>query len=281
MISKKASAATESNHPVAPPDKTRALAELRAAMKRFCGLLVQGDDLNVHSVGQWSASDVAAHVATTLELNVELASGLGSPVSTVDEVPAWSQAALETVLDRTPQALVERIQGAVRELTSTVSSRDGNPHIPWHTGLLVPISTLPALMVGEAMLHGYDIARAHGHGHRWHIPTEWTETILRGVLQGIPPYFLPERSAGLHSRFEIRLRGTHTRALFIIADGQLQIAEPNGARADCYISGEPTALLLLLYGRTGQLRPTLTGHVVAWGRRPWLALRFPQLFRSP
>jgi uncharacterized protein (TIGR03083 family) len=279
MVSKKACTATESNHPVASPDKTRALAELPAAMERFCGLLLRGDDLNVHSIGQWSASDVAAHVATTLELNVELACGMGSPVATLEDVPAWTQAALEKVVDRTPQALVERIRGAVSELTMTVRSRDGNPLIPWHTGLLVPISTVPALMVGEAMIHGYDIARAHGR--RWHIPTGWAETILRGVLQGIPPYFLPQRSAGLHARFEIRLRGTQTRALFSIADGELQIAEPNGARADCYISGEPTALLLLLYGRTGPLRPTLTGQVVAWGRKPWLAVRFPGLFHNP
>jgi uncharacterized protein (TIGR03083 family) len=279
MIGKKACTATESHHPVASPDKTRALAELPAAMEQFCGLLLQGDDLDVQSIGQWSAPDVAAHVATTLELNVELACGAGSPVSTLEDVPKWSQSALDKVVDRTPQALVERIRGAVSELTKAVSSRDGNPRVAWHTGLLVPISTLPALMVGEAMIHGYDIARAHGR--QWHIPTEWAETILRGLIQGIPPYFRPERSAGLHARFEIRLRGTQTRALFSIADGQLQITEPSSARADCYISGEPTALLLLLYGRTGPLRPALTGHVVAWGRRPWLALRFPQMFRSP
>ena len=279
MISKKACTATASNHAAAPPDKTRALAELPAAMDQFCDLLLHGDDLNVRSIGQWSASDVAAHVATTLELNVKLACGTGSPMTTVEAVPAWSQAALEKVVDRTPQALVDRIQGAVRELTKTVSGSDGNPRVPWHTGLLVPVSTLPALMVGEAMIHGYDIARAHGH--RWHIPTEWAETILRGMLQAISLYFLPERSAGLRARFEIRLRGTQTRALLSIADGQLQVTEPNGARADCYISGEPNGLLLLMYGRTGQLRPTLTGRALTWGRRPWLALRFTHIFRSP
>jgi uncharacterized protein (TIGR03083 family) len=279
MISNKACTPTESNHPVAPPDKTRALAELHAAMEQFCGLLLQGDDLNVHSIGQWSASDVAAHVATTLEINVEVAGGLGSPADTLKDIPTWSQSALETVVDRTPQALVERIRAAVCELTNAVSSRDGNPRIPWHTGLLVPISTVPALMVGEAMIHGYDIARAHGR--RWRIQTGWAETILRGVLQGLPPYFLPERSAGLHAQIEVRFRGTQTGALFSVADGELQIAEPSGARADCYISGEPTALLLLLYGRTGPLRPTLTGRVAAWGRKPWLALRFPDLFHNP
>jgi uncharacterized protein (TIGR03083 family) len=278
MVGRKAYTSKDSNHAVAPPDKARALAELPASIEQFCGLIVRGD-LDGHSIGQWSASDVAAHVATTLEMNVDVACGRGSPVGTVDDVPALCQSALESVADRSPQALVKRIRRAVGELTDAVSGRDGNPEVPWHTGLLVPLSTVPALMVGEAMIHGYDIARVHGRP--WTIPTRWAETILRGLLQGLRPYFLPERSAGLHADIEVRLRGTRFRVLFSVADGKLQIAEAGDARADCYVSGEPTALLLLLYGRTSPLRPALTGRVVAWGRKPWLALRFPRLFRNP
>ncbi|WP_310773744.1 maleylpyruvate isomerase family mycothiol-dependent enzyme [Mycobacterium sp. Z3061] len=279
MTSNRARTPTEFSHPVAPPDKSSASADLPAAMEQFCALLLRGDDLSVHSIGQWSASDVAAHVATTLEINVDVACGRGSPVNALEDVPAVCQSALESVVDRSPQVLVERIHRAVGELTNAVSSRDGNPLIPWHTGLQVPLSTVPALMVGEAMIHGYDIARAHGR--QWHIPTRWAETILRGMVQGISPYFLPEKAAGLNAQIEVRIRGSQTRALFGVADGNLQIAEPGNARADCYVSGEPTALLLLLYGRTSPLRPALTGRVVAWGRRPWLALRFPGLFRNP
>ena len=279
MVSKKACAANESNHPVAAPDKTRALAELPAAMEQFCGLLLHGDDLKVHGIGHWSASDVAAHVATVLELNAGLACGTVLPVAAIEAIPDWSQAALEKVEDRRPQALADRIQAAVSELTDVASSRDGDPRVLWHDGLSIPISTLLALMVGEAMIHGYDIAAALGR--RWHIPSAWAETIFRGILQVVPLYFLPERSAGLHARFEMRLRGIETRALFTISDDELHISEPGGGRADCYISGEPTALLLLLYGRTGPLRPTLAGHVVAWGRKPWLAFRVSRLCRNP
>ena len=279
MVSKKECTANESNHPVAPPDKTRALAELPAAMEQFCGLLLDGDDLDVHGIGHWSASDVAAHVATVLELNVGCVRGTGSPVSAMEAIPDWSQSALEKVEDRRPQALVQRIQGAVSELTNAASSRDGDPRVAWHNGLSTPISALLALMVGEAMMHGYDITRAHRR--RWRIPPTWAETTFRGILQVVPLYFLPERSAGLHARFEMRLRGSETCALFTITGDELKISEPDGGRADCYISGEPTALLLLLYGRTGPLRPALTGHVVATGRRPWLALRFPGAFRNP
>lgn len=280
MVDRKMRAAAHSAYqPVAPPDKKRALMELPAAMDRFCELLLFGEGLDIHSVGQWSASDVAAHVATGLELNVDVARGLGSPADTLDDIPAWSQAALENVVDRTPSALAERIRAAVDELVNAVSNRDGDPRVPWHTGLSVPLSTVPAIMMGEAMIHGYDIARAQGR--QWRIPTSWAETILRGVLQGLPLIFLPERSVGLHAQVEMRLRGTQTRALVAISDGDLQIAEPTGARADCYVSGEATALLLLLYGRTGPLRPALGGRFVAWGRKPWLAVRLPRLFRSP
>ena len=279
MVSKKACTAKESNPPVAPPDKTRALAELPAAMEQFCGLLLHGEDLNVHSIGHWSASDVGAHVATVLELNAGLACGTVLPVAAMEAIPDWSQSALEKVEDRRPQALADRIQAAVSELTEAASSRDGDPRVAWHGGLSIPISTVLALMLGEAMIHGYDIARALGR--RWHIPSAWAETTFRGVVQVVPLYFLPERSAGLHARFEMRLRGIETRALFTITDDELQISEPGGGRADCYISGEPTALLLLLYGRTGPLRPALAGHVVAWGRKPWLAFRVPRLFRNP
>ena len=279
MASKKACAVNESNHPVAAPDKTRVLAELPAAMDQFCGLLLHGDDLNVHGIGHWSASDVAAHVATVLELNVGLACGTVLPVSAIEAIPGWSQSALEKVEDRRPQALADRIQAAVSELTDAASSPDGDPRVAWHAGLSIPISTVLALMVGEAMIHGYDIARALGR--RWHIPSAWAETTFRGMVDVVPLYFLPERSAGLLARLEMRLRGIETRALFTVTDDELQISEPGGGRADCYISGDPTALLLLLYGRTGPLRPTLTGHVVAWGRKPWLAFRFLRLFRNP
>jgi len=279
MASNKASTANASNHPVAAPDKIRVLAQLPAAMEQFCGLLLDGDDLNVHGIGHWSASDVAAHVATVLELNAGLACRTVLPVAAIEAIPDWSQSALEKVEDRRPQALADRIQAAVSELTDAASSRDGDPRVAWHNGLSTPISTLLALMVGEAMIHGYDIARAHRR--RWHIPSAWAETTFRGVVQVVPLYFLPERSAGLHARFEMRLRGIETRALFTITDDELQISEPGGGRAHCYISGEPTALLLLLYGRTGPLRPALTGHVVAWGRKPWLAFRVLRLFRNP
>ena len=54
-----------------------------------------------------------------------------------------------------------------------------------------------------------------------------------------------------------------------------------GQRADCYLSADPWALLLVLYGRSGPLKPALSGRILAWGHRPWLAFTLPTLFRKP
>jgi hypothetical protein len=37
----------------------------------------------------------------------------------------------------------------------------------------------------------------------------------------------------------------------------------------------------LMYGRQGPLRPALTGKVIAWGRKPWLAFRMQSLVQQP
>ena len=54
--------------------------------------------------------------------------------------------------------------------------------------------------------------------------------------------------------------------------------EPAG---DCRISADSAAFLLVAYGRIGQLGPILRGQLIAWGRRPWTALRLNSFIRNP
>jgi hypothetical protein len=49
----------------------------------------------------------------------------------------------------------------------------------------------------------------------------------------------------------------------------------------CRISADPAAHLLVTYGRAGPLGPALRGKITAGGRKPWLGLRLPRLFRQP
>jgi len=103
------------------------------------------------------------------------------------------------------------------------------------------------------------------------------------VLPVVPYYLRAERAKGHTARYDIRLRGeAAARAVFTIERGALTVGPPvAGQRADCYLSADPWAFLLVLYGRTGPLAPALAGRIVAWGRRPWLALTLPDRFRRP
>ena len=47
------------------------------------------------------------------------------------------------------------------------------------------------------------------------------------------------------------------------------------------ISADPATFLLVVYGRMPLGRALLRGGILAWGRRPWLSLRFKDLFFNP
>jgi hypothetical protein len=78
----------------------------------------------------------------------------------------------------------------------------------------------------------------------------------------------------------VRFRGYET-ATFMFDDGKLSVRDGPATQADVRMSVEPVSFLEVGYKRKGLAVPILTGRAVAWGRRPWLALRFANLFQSP
>jgi hypothetical protein len=50
---------------------------------------------------------------------------------------------------------------------------------------------------------------------------------------------------------------------------------------DCRISADPVAFLLVGYGRVSQWPQIARGKMVAWGRKPWLGVKFRSLLRKP
>jgi hypothetical protein len=65
-----------------------------------------------------------------------------------------------------------------------------------------------------------------------------------------------------------------------VDDAVAAVTEP-GPKADCRISADPVAFLLVGYGRTGQWGQIGRGKIAAGGRKPWLGLTFGRLLTSP
>ena len=261
--------------------QARAARAAAGAAGQLAALLRAGPDPGLTAVGRWTVRDVAAHVVGGAELYAQIARGTPSPASTIEGITALNDQILSTVGEQDLPALAGRVEAAVAGLLAAADGHQGDPGVPWHAGLRLPMSTLLAAACGEYLVHGYDIARAARLP--WPVSADWARTVFLGLLPVLPHYLLAERARGRPARYDIRLRGEHgARAVFTIADGELAIEAPQaGPPADCYLSADPWAVLLVLYSRSGPLKPGLTGRIVAWGRRPWLALTLPILFRNP
>ena len=90
----------------------------------------------------------------------------------------------------------------------------------------------------------------------------------------------PEACRGAPVTYEVRLRGNGPRFVVRVADGTAEVRSAGGP-VDCVISADPVTLLLVAYGRMPLGRALLRGGMLAWGRRPWLGLRYGGLLFTP
>jgi putative sterol carrier protein len=132
-------------------------------------------------------------------------------------------------------------------------------------------------LLGEALVHGYDIACAEGLP--WTIEPAHAILALEGLEPVMVHFVDREAAAGLATGFEIQLRGGSTSYWYFDQRG-LTVETSPIRPVDCHIAAEPISFLLMSYNRIGPTKPALTGKVRVWGRRPWLATRLGGIFKT-
>jgi hypothetical protein len=103
---------------------------------------------------------------------------------------------------------------------------------------------------------------------------------VEGVSAVLPGWVNPVRARGLTATFEVRLRG-QARYIWSFHDGRLTVHPGDHPSVDLHLSGDPAALLLVFYRRQSQWPHIAAGRLLAWGRRPWLALTLADRFHQP
>jgi hypothetical protein len=112
------------------------------------------------------------------------------------------------------------------------------------------------------------------------VDRERVELALPFLMTGMSRIVDERAAAGFSARYRLRLRGG-SRFAVTFAEGVVTVsAEPTG-RTDCTIMLEPVAFFLLALGRCSPASVIARGKIVAWGRKPWLAPRFPGFFTAP
>lgn len=224
---------------------------------------------------RWSTIEVAAHVLSMQRALLQMVHGNGG-WRTLSDAAAENERLLAATREGRPGEIARALGVAAPALREAWATRPGEV-VGWHAGTKAPIEAVIGASAADILVHGWDIARALGRP--WTITSEAALVASAGALILAPP-FLAEHASRVELTFVIDLRsGTPYTATF--ANGGLAVESGRPERADCTISADPVAFLLVGAGRTSRWRAVLTGKIRASGRRPWAALQFTSLIDWP
>jgi hypothetical protein len=184
---------------------------------------------------------------------------------------------LEEVPERNLSRLADLLEAGTDAYLNVARAADPTVEISTPNGLVIGPATMAALLLGEQLIHGLDIARTAKIA--WPIAKADALLVLPGALAVMPQYLRRSRAAGVHISFELRMRGGPSYRI-AVDDGTAAISAA-GDKADCVIIADPVSFLLLGYGRISQTSQVLRGKLRPGGRKPWLAMRFGTLHDTP
>ena len=241
--------------------------------RRFAELVRSAPDADAKVKGlEWTVAELAAHVATVLDWQSYSTARFDPAVPGAH--PAYNQ----RLLDQFPERDLTTLAGIIEDRAAEAADRLGNdPTRRLYTFTVArTAASYGAVLLGELLVHGWDLARTL---HRpWKISKDQARTVVYGAAEVLP--FVVNRAVAkrLQCAFEIRLRGGEP--VFIrVGNGAVETSVGEGPEyVDLHVSGEPVTYLLVGAGRKSEWAAALTGKIVSWGPRPWLALPLRNLF---
>ncbi|GAB7106985.1 hypothetical protein JCM4814A_52990 [Streptomyces phaeofaciens JCM 4814] len=233
---------------------------------------------------EWTVGEAAAHLALANELMADLAAGHERPYGdgTPQSLAAANEQSLATFGERGAQPLASMITeqaDAFLDATERVAA-DESADGPTLVTPLGPMDrhVLASYLLTHMLGHGFDLARALKRPHM--IDRDRVGLCMPFMLSAMPRVVDTAAIADLAVHYAIRLRGG-TAFGVSLGDGAVHVSPTPMERPDCTILIEPVTFLLIALGRRNPWRAIGQGQVLAWGRKPWLAPRFPTLFTAP
>ena len=227
----------------------------------------------------WTVGETAAHLVTGFRLYTDWATGRGRPDWGVDEIAVNNARFIAQIPEGRATALADDLVEAARGFLAATADLPGDQPFPWYEGQALRLTSALCIVLGELLVHGYDIAKSVGR--TWPIDPRQARLVIAGGLIPALPLFVNSGTArGVKATYDVRLRGG-PRFIARFNDGGLTIAPTDSRPVDCHILADPVAFLLVGYGRLSQWGPIARGRLLAWGRKPWLGFKFTSLLKKP
>jgi hypothetical protein len=227
----------------------------------------------------WTVGEAAAHLAFANRLMSAIAGGRPSPYGdgTKAGLADANAQSLTEYTERDGAVLAQQVTFHADAFIQAARLRPGTHVVDTPMGPL-PLSVLSAYMLAHLLSHGSAIASALRQAPL--VRPRHVRLVLPFIVATMPR--LVDRAAigGLSAGYEVRVRGL-SRFTVSFAGGAATVSDQPRRRVDCVISVDPVSFFLLAAGLSGQWSLIARGKLCAWGRRPWLALRFLRFFAIP
>ncbi|MGH8993946.1 MAG: SCP2 sterol-binding domain-containing protein [Acidimicrobiia bacterium] len=178
--------------------------------------------------------------------------------------------------ERDGPKLAAMIEAGVGSFLDATAGRAAADSIPWHSGMMLPCATMTSLLVGEHLLHGYDVAAALEAP--WTIDEAGARVAILALLPFLPLTVDPLTAGDLEAGYEVEVDGG-PHLLFCFGGGGLSLEPVDGRTSDCRLTGGTVAWLLALYGRVEWAELIDQGRVRVSGD-PGLGARFKSLLQD-
>lgn len=217
----------------------------------------------------WSAAELGAHLVSLPSRYRRMAQ---TPASFPASLSADNHRELAAVSERAPGALADLLEVEVATLLEAFGA-DGEQPV-WYFTVAHTVTGVGAILLGELLLHGLDLARACQRS--WPITRAQALACLRGVLPAIiltVDADAAPKATGTYHLHLLHLRGGEDWTVRV-HEGAVRVERDRPRQADLPLSADPVMFLLNAYGLISRARALLSGRIICWGRRPWLAVRF-------
>jgi uncharacterized protein (TIGR03083 family) len=261
-----------------PLDLPATRAALDVVARRLVGLLEAVPDPQAPTRGlAWTLGETSLHLAGAPALYADFARGRALPAPTIDLGPVWAQR-MAAQPERTPRVLARRLEANTRRYLAETAELPATHPVPFFGGVTIELAAQSAILLGEFVVHGDDVARSIGRA--WPIDPAHARLITAALTALVPRYVDRASAGGLTATYQVRLRGGPSFRVRV-EGGTATVEPPQPGAVDCRLTADPVTFLLVVYGRRSQWPGILRGQLRAWGRRPWLGPRFQRLFVRP
>jgi hypothetical protein len=255
-----------------------ARSALTAEAARTADLLRSRTELAVPLGGgsRWTAREAAVHLAVSADLYAEISTGVPSPIAYlgVEDAAVYNDHVIADVAETDPDKLARLMLDSVARFLQVTEGRPGDQMTPWHAGHDLDIAALTAILVGEQLLHGLDIATALELP--WPIDPAHALLALDAYALILGVLLNPVTTRGHCAAYGIEVRGG-PRLTVRFTDGVYSI-EPAGGPVDCVIAADPVAFALTVAGRMSRWEAIALGLITPGGTHPELTVGFFELF---